>query len=111
MWLEPRLILELALLGRFIVLPEVLLYRRMGKTTFTCLLKGDQIGLFYGEQAMDTFVGHLLKMHLDVIRSTLTMPLPWPERLAAFTFAMQHLAWDRGRIWNELRHALGSRKA
>ena len=105
------LMAELALLGRFIVLPEVLLYRRMGSTTFTCLLKGDQIGQFYGEQAMHTVVGHQLEMHLDVIRAALTMPLPWSERLAASTFAMRYLAWNRGRIWAEMRYALGSRRA
>ena len=105
------LMAELALLGRFIVLPEVLLHRRMGNTTFTCLLKGEQIGQFYGEQAMHTFVGHLLEMHFDVIRATLTMPLTLPERLAAFTFSVKYLIWSRRRIWIELRHAIGSRRA
>ena len=105
------LMAELALLGKFIVLPEVLLYRRMGATTFSCLLRGDQRGQFYGNQAMQPLVGHQLKLHLDVVRATLTLPLPWSERLSAFIFSLRYLSWNKRQIWAEFRQALGSQKA
>ena len=96
---------ELALLGKFVVLPQFLLYRRMGSSTFTCLLRGDAIGEFFGKQAMESWIGHRLRLHLDIVRAALTMPIPLSERWTSLGCALRFMAWNRHRIWNELVQA------
>ena len=103
------LMAELALLGRFIVLPEVLLYRRMGPSTFACLLAKDQIGAFYGEQATRTMVGHRLHQHVDIIRAAMRLPSEWSEKMAAVNVAIRRLAWDRANVLQDIRQSFGSR--
>lgn len=103
------LMAELALLGRFIVLPEILLYRRMGPSTFACLLAKEQIGSFYGEQATRTMVGHRLHQHVDIIRAAMRLPSKWPEKLAAVNVAIRRLAWDRANVMQDIRQTFGLR--
>lgn len=91
---DVALMVELALLGRFIVLPQVLLDRRMGRTTFSRLLGKDEIGRFYGEQANRSWLGHTVHLHLDILRATLTAPLPLRERAAAAAVALRRVGWD-----------------
>lgn len=99
------LMAELALQGRFVVLPQVLLYRRMGRTTFSRLLKKEQIGTFYGAQATRSVISHRLRLHFDVLRCALGARLPLSEKLAAAEVALRRIAWDRERIWADLRAA------
>jgi len=100
------LMAELALIGRFIVLPDVLFYRRMGPSTFSRLLRKDQIGTFYGEQATNkTFTGHLLYQHLTILGASLRLPSEWSEKLAAANVAIRCLAWDRNNILEEIRES------
>lgn len=96
------LMAELALLGRFIVLPQVLLDRRMGRTTFSRLLRKDEIGTFYGKQATRSLLSHRLRLHFDVLRAALTAPISLREKKAAVMIALRRLAWDRYRIWADL---------
>ena len=94
---------ELALIGRFIVLPDVLFYRRMGPSTFSRLLRKEQLGAFYGEQAAKTLTGHLVHQHLAILGASLRLPLEWREKLAAANVAIRCLAWDRNNILQEIR--------
>jgi glycosyltransferase involved in cell wall biosynthesis len=108
---DVALMAELALRGRFIVLPHVLLDRRMGNTTFSRLLKREQIGAFYGEQATRTLMGHRLRLHLDILQATLQAPMDTGEKLRAVTFALRHLAWDREHLWSDLRTRFSTHRA
>lgn len=103
------LMAELALLGRFIVLPEVLLYRRMGPSTFSCLLAKDQIGAFYGKPATRTMLGHHLRQHADIIGAAIRLPSEWREKLAALNVALRRVVWDRANVLQEIRQGLGGR--
>lgn len=103
------LMAELALLGRFIVLPEVLLYRRMGPSTFSCLLAKDQIGAFYGKPATRTMPGHHLRQHADIIGAAIRLPSEWREKLAALNVVLRRVAWDRANVLQEIRQGLGGR--
>lgn len=103
------LMAELALLGRFIVLPEVLLYRRMGPSTFSCLLAKDQIGAFYGKPATRTMPGHQLRQHADIIGAAIRLPIEWREKLAALNVALRRVAWDRANVLQEIRQGFGGR--
>lgn len=96
------LMAELALQGRFLVLPQILLDRRMGRTTFSRLLLKEQISTFYGKQAPRTRVGQRLQLHFDVLRCALTARLSWREKMGAVMVALRRIAWDRNRIWADL---------
>ena len=100
------LMAELALLGRFIVLPQVLFERRMGPNTFSRALRSDQMAAFYGAHAEHSPLFERLRLHVDVLRAALTLPLPAAERAAAVGVAMRRIAWDRNHLWSDLRTRL-----
>ena len=98
------LMAELALIGRFIVLPDMLFYRRMGPSTFSRFLRKEQIGTFYGEQATSkTLAGHVLHQHLSILNASLRLPLEWGEKLVAANVAIRWMAWNRDSILEEIR--------
>ena len=103
------LMAELALLGKFIVLPEVMLYRRMGPSTFACLLAKEQFGAFYGEQAADASGRHRLRQHLEIAHAAIRLPHGLREKLASLDVALRRLVWDRSNWIQELRPGSGSR--
>jgi len=103
------LMAELALLGKFIVLPEVMLYRRMGPSTFACLLAKEQFGAFYGDQATQTMGSHRLRQHLEIMGAALRLPTNWSEKLASLKVALRRLAWDKENVMQDLRQSFGAR--
>ena len=97
------LMAELALQGQFIVIPEVLFYRRMGQETFSRALSGEHEAQFYDPLAERQIFGERTRLHLDLIRSVATAGLGRRERLVALGVALRHAMWDRSAIWAELR--------
>lgn len=97
------LMAELALLGKFIVLPEVLLYRRMGTTTFSRYVSHDQLSSYFGPRVASGAFMERLRLHADMIRAMATSPIPWRERSAAVAAAVHRLVSDRSRLWHDLR--------
>jgi glycosyltransferase involved in cell wall biosynthesis len=100
------LMAELALLGRFIVLPEVLFDRRMGPSTFSRMLRSDQLETFYGARDDQSPFAQRMRTHADVLRSVLTTAMPFSERAAAVGVALRRIAWDRRALLGELRTRL-----
>lgn len=100
------LMAELALLGKFIVLPEVMLYRRMGPSTFACLLAKEQFGAFYGEQAEKNASSYRLRQHMEIMNAALCLPDNLREKLASLTVALRRLVWDRANVLSELRQIM-----
>lgn len=92
------LMAELALLGKFIVVPEVLLYRRMGPATFSRSLRGSQLRDFYAPESKLADGPSPLRQHTDLLCSVITSPIPLVERSRAALFALRRMAWARGRI-------------
>lgn len=102
------LMAELALLGRFIVLPQVLFDRRMGPNTFFRLLKSNQLSAFYGSHTPRLPAYQRMQLHIDVLRAALTFPLAASERAAAVGIALRRIAWDRTQLWDDLRTRLSA---
>jgi glycosyltransferase involved in cell wall biosynthesis len=103
------LMAELALRGRFIVLPELLLYRRMGPTTFSRHINDDQLGNYYGSAAAQGGFAERRRLHVDTMWAALSAPIGWSERAAATAFAFRRMWWDHARLWRDLRDTLASR--
>lgn len=101
---------ELAMLGRFLVLPDTLLYRRIGSSTFSRDLEGEKLTVFYGKPAA-TVVGHQLDAHFDLLRAALTLPSSIRERIGCAGFILRRLAWQRSSLLGAVRDAFKPHKA
>lgn len=88
------LILELALHGRMVLLPEILFYRRFGSTTWSLKLKPADMQAFLhaGPARRPRF--DRVRRHVDYFRVVLGTPMSSLERLRTLLFAAQHAARD-----------------
>jgi glycosyltransferase involved in cell wall biosynthesis len=85
---------ELALYGRFLLLPDVLLYRRFGASTWSMrLTRAELQALYYG----DAPGGHRLdrwRRHLDYLDIVLRAPIPATEKLRLLPLLARHAGGD-----------------
>ena len=88
------LMAELALYGRFLLLPDVLLYRRFGASTSSIrLARAELQALYYG----DARGGHWLdrgRRHLDYVDIVLRAPIPAIEKLRLLPLIARHAGGD-----------------
>jgi glycosyltransferase involved in cell wall biosynthesis len=106
------LMAELALQGRFVLLPDVLLYRRMGRGTFSSLLTAAEMQAFFDPAAKRGIGFWYLRLHLDFLVTALRASISLPEKLRTLILVLRHAVWDRGKLWAELRDRLvGARHA
>jgi glycosyltransferase involved in cell wall biosynthesis len=104
---DMALMAELAMLGRWSLIDEVLLLRRAGKHHFTAMRSArDIVELFNpGASAPGRFLN--LRRHLDFVFSALASPVPMSERVRAAGAAVQGLYWDRSGIRADFRQLRG----
>jgi glycosyltransferase involved in cell wall biosynthesis len=100
------LMAELALMGRFRLLPDVLLDRRADRAHWTAGRSPLELERMFVPDA--TRARRLLRWrrHADYLYSALRAPIPWAERLAAADFALRHLYWSRRELLDEIGQAL-----
>jgi len=96
------LMAELALRGCFVLLPETMLYRRMGGSTFSRGLVGEAKAKFYGSRSSELKTA--LRRDADLALGIWRAPIRWRERLRAWRHLARVLAWDLSR---ELRASSG----
>jgi len=97
---------ELALQGKFVLLPDVLLYRRMGRGTFSSLLSAAEKQRFFDPKAKRGIGFWCLRMHLDFFLTVLRASISLPEKLRTLMLVFRHAVWDREKLWVELRDSL-----
>lgn len=97
------LMAELALMGCFQVLPDTLLYRRIGSTTHSELLDPQHNATFYGHEGANTLTDPEFLIHRDIIRAVMAARLPWREKLPILGQAIKALYWNRERRWRRKR--------
>lgn len=100
------LMAELALQGRFVLLPDVLLYRRMGRKTFSSLLTGAEMQAFIDPQAKRGGGFWCLRRHLGYLGTVLRASIGLGEKLRTLMLVFRHAVWDREKLWMELRDKL-----
>lgn len=92
---------ELALYGKFRLLPDVFLYRRMEAGAATRFLSADELGVFLDPKCgRKRFIAW--RRHCDCLWSVMRSPIPWKEKLKALDFVLRSIYWDRGELCREL---------
>ncbi|MGH8642312.1 MAG: glycosyltransferase family 2 protein [Burkholderiales bacterium] len=97
------LMAEIALQGKFRVLPEYLLNRRVSEGSFSRLLSRRELGDFWNPGSGSKNRLDLLRRHLDYVALALRAPVPLRDRLASLLLALRGMYWDHSNILRELR--------
>ncbi len=101
------LMAELALYGHFLLLPEVLVYRRFGASTWSMrMTRAELQALYYGDAA-----GHRLERwrpHVDYLGSVLRAPIPPAEKLRLLPVLARHAG---GALLRAFRQAFAPPRA
>jgi len=100
------LMAELALMGRFLLLPKTLQYRRMGRETSSNDLSPSELALFLDPLKTHNMDFRLFSNHLGFFGVALRTPISPIEKLKTLALVLRHVVWDRENLFSELRGAL-----
>jgi glycosyltransferase involved in cell wall biosynthesis len=103
---DPVLMAELALQGRWHLLPDVLLYRRTGRDNFTAQRTLAEITRIYDPRRKRPAMFIRGRKHWDYCTVALGVPIPWRERLRATRYALKRALCDRRGAALDLRRLL-----
>jgi glycosyltransferase involved in cell wall biosynthesis len=95
------LMAELALLGGFRLLDDVLLYRRHGGRTFTSMLDPVALHRVFDPSATSPIRLKRTRYYWDVMKSALRTRIPWAEKGRALRAALQRMWWERSELAGE----------
>ena len=99
----------LSLLGKFVLLPEVLFNRRMSEGAFSGRMSKTMLGEFLDPTSGSGARLDALRSHFDHLLSIFGAPIGWRERLPALATALRHVIWNRHVVARELLAWLGLR--
>ena len=100
------LMAELALYGRFLRLPEVLLFRRQGPGAVMASKSPAEVQRIYNPQARRPMKLLRGRFYWDHFVSVARAPIPLREKARAWTLAARFARYERDEIWRELRSLL-----
>ena len=100
------LMAELALMGRFRLLPPTLLYRRMGRETSSNELSASDLAVFLDPQKTHNLDLLHFSTHLGYLGAVLRAPINPLDKLKTLALVYRHAAWDRENLLAELRGVL-----
>lgn len=100
------LMAELALMGRFRLLPQTLLYRRMGRETSSNELSASDLAVFLDPQKTHNLDLLHFSTHLGYLGAVLRAPINPLDKLRSLALVCRHAAWDRENLLAELRGVL-----
>ena len=93
------LMAELALQGKYVLLPEVLLYRRMGKNTFSSMLSDSEKHTFLDPTSRRRLRLGFLRLHSDYFYSVLRARIPLLEKLRTLLIVQRYMRWGCQNLW------------
>jgi glycosyltransferase involved in cell wall biosynthesis len=101
----------LALLGRLARLPQVHMYRRLGREVASSNRSALEIQRMFdpGVARVPAFVN--LRAQLAHLAMLLRLPLGFGTRMRGLARALRYVAWDRAEIFAEMRRAIARRPA
>jgi glycosyltransferase involved in cell wall biosynthesis len=103
---DMSLMAELALYGKFRLLPEVLLLRRGSREVFTAMLSPLERQRIYDPNAVRPLKLIRARRHWDHAVSIWRASISPAEKLRAYKFAMKLTWWDRAALRRELQSLL-----
>lgn len=101
------LMAELALLGKFVLVPERLLLRRASPEHWTANRSAFDVDRMFWPDGPPRLRLVNVRRHLDYLRTALTARLPLRARLEAAGFALKHAYWSRGVLRADLGQLIG----
>ena len=96
------LMAELAMLGKFVLLPETLLLRRATPGHWTAMMSTEQLDSLFWPSAKPRRSALIIRRHLDYVRAGLTSPVRISERLRATVLALRFAYWRKSDIARDL---------
>jgi hypothetical protein len=87
------LMAELALLGRFVLLPEILFYRRLGPRTWSMRLQPGESQTFFPGFGYYTLGGRL-RLHPDYVKAVFRAPITATEKLRTLAIVARRATGD-----------------
>jgi glycosyltransferase involved in cell wall biosynthesis len=88
------LMAELALLGRFVLLPEILFYRRLGPRTWSMHLRPAELQAFHSpDSAARPRLGRL-RLHPDYVKAVFRAPITASEKLRTLAMVARRATGD-----------------
>jgi glycosyltransferase involved in cell wall biosynthesis len=97
------LMAELALYGRFILLPHMMLYRRFAPGTVMTKSSPLEVARIYNPGAKNPPRFLCAQQRLDNLFSVLRSAIPQSEKIRACAIVLKYVAWDRKELWAEVR--------
>ena len=88
------LLAELALKGKFILLPERLFFRRIGASSFSSKLPADELRRFLDPAARRARAQSWLQPHVDLLMVVLRARIPSADRWRALAMVARGLYWS-----------------
>jgi hypothetical protein len=83
---------ELALRGTFVLVPDVLLFRRMGRATFSRSLTGKARVDFYGTKSFPLL--DVLRRYRDHVLGVMRAPIAAQEKARSLKYLAHMFYWD-----------------
>ncbi|HKW94433.1 MAG TPA: glycosyltransferase family 2 protein [Methylomirabilota bacterium] len=96
------LMAELALYGRFRLLPEVLLFRRQGAGAVAAMRTPAEVQRMYNPDARRPMKLVRGRFHWDHMRSVARAGIPLAEKIRALATTVRYARWDRVDLGREL---------
>ena len=103
------LMAELAMAGKFVLLPQPFLHRRMGPRTFSSQLDDAELRYFLDPEAKSGAGFDRLRLNLDYFRAALRAPMSFREKLRALAFLARCAYWDIRKTFRRPRQASDAR--
>lgn len=103
---DPVLMAELALQGRWHLLPDILAYRRTGRDHFTPQRTLAEITRIYDPRRTRPLMLIHWRRHWDYCTVALHAPIPWGERLRAVRHALARATRDRRALGSDVKRTL-----
>jgi glycosyltransferase involved in cell wall biosynthesis len=100
------LMAELALYGKFLMLPEVLLYRRSGAASMSAMRTPEQVQRIYNPESKSPMKLIQARFAADHFVSVAVAPIPLPEKLRAWYGSARHTWWRKRQLLAEARSLL-----
>lgn len=103
------LMAELALYGRFRIVPDALYFRRMDARSLSTRLSAAELRYFIDPTAGASKGSVVLRRHMDMFAAILHARIGMRERLACLRTAAHHAYWDSSQLAGEVSRLLRNR--